>query len=143
MTTGDMISIFLGCDHPILLRPRGNEFEVVGICNAHDLCDTTALLGPLPEPWMVEFSYSDTINAPMPQPHYVNTATREKTREDPRLGAIPQNWERISSEWTNTHPRHVDYFQDRDTDQIISSDPRLYPEALQSRGIVLDYVHLV
>ncbi|QDS71670.1 hypothetical protein FKW77_007956 [Venturia effusa] len=139
---GDQVAIFLGCDHPVLLRPSGSNFTVLGVCNIHALCDASALLGALPEPWIVQFLYSDESNTPMPQPFYINETTGERTREDPRFGELPDEWERIYSLWNRSEPRHVDYFRHKSTGEVVFSDPRLAPEALLQRGIALDHLRL-
>lgn len=140
---GDKIAILLGCDHPVLLRPSVSNFAVLGVCNVDALCDAVVLLGALPEPWIVQFLYSEESNTPMPQPFYVNTTTGERTREDPRLGELPDDWERIYPLWSRSEPRHVDYFRHKGTGEVVFSDPRLAPEALLRRGIDLDYLRLI
>lgn len=145
MFPGDVICVLLGCDHPLLLRPSGEVFEVLGICNAHDLCDASALLGPLPLPWTLQFLSSNDIDAKAPnlQPRYVNMTTGDITNEDPRLGPLPPSWERMSIEWASHHPRYVDFFRNTETGDIVSSDPRLTPGELRARGLALDCIRLI
>jgi hypothetical protein len=36
---GDSIAIVLGCYHPVVLRPSGDEYKVLGECYVHGLMD--------------------------------------------------------------------------------------------------------
>ena len=36
---GDIISVLCGCSVPVLLRPRGNAYEVIGTCYIHPIMD--------------------------------------------------------------------------------------------------------
>lgn len=48
----DEVSVILGCDFPMVLRPRGsNRYEVVGPCFVHGLMLGEALKPPLEPPW--------------------------------------------------------------------------------------------
>ena len=43
---GDQIAIFLGATVPILLRPRGNGYVVLGEAYVHEMMDGQAFEGP-------------------------------------------------------------------------------------------------
>jgi hypothetical protein len=48
----DEVSVILGCDFPMVLRPSGsNRYEVVGPCFVHGLMLGEALKPPLEPPW--------------------------------------------------------------------------------------------
>ena len=40
---GDIISVLCGCSVPVLLRPRGNAYEVIGTCYIHGIMDGEAV----------------------------------------------------------------------------------------------------
>lgn len=49
--TGNCVAIFLGCPIPFVLRPRGDEWRLVGCCYVHGMMDGQALESPL---WNVQ-----------------------------------------------------------------------------------------
>lgn len=40
---GDVISVLYGCSLPVLLRPKGNAYEVIGTCYIHGIMDGEAV----------------------------------------------------------------------------------------------------
>lgn len=42
---GDKIAVLLGCDMPVVLRPRGNYYQYIGSCFAEGLMDGEAVGG--------------------------------------------------------------------------------------------------
>ena len=73
----------------------------------------------------------------------MNLATGEQTLEDPRLEAMPLEWERMTYERTPDDPAYFAAFRNKVTDETINSDPRLSPEALQARGVALETFSLI
>jgi hypothetical protein len=58
--------------------------------------------------------------------------------EDPRLEALPSEWEEVDKEDEARLRFHVQHHRNKVTGEIINSDPRLLPEALGVRGVQLD-----
>jgi hypothetical protein len=92
----------LGCAFLIVLRlAPSNKYLVVGISSLHGFTDGETLLGPLPAPWKVQvkldFNGYDKI-------YFFNSLTGESTHEDPRLEALPSNWEELEAVRTPNDP---------------------------------------
>ena len=125
---------------PLLLRrTHPGKFQVVGDCYVHGLSDSTAILGPLKEPWQVRNDYD---SAGFWIPFYYNPLTGVTIVEDPRLGPFPLEWERIESKRTQGDPEVYARFRNKLTRKRMNSDPRLLPEALKERGVDLKVFHL-
>jgi hypothetical protein len=132
---GDLVCVFLGSDSPMILRPDvSGKFKVIGICYVHGLSDSSCLLGPLPKPWRVDVGWDSSA---LPVYNFVNSSTNERTIEDPRLGPLPAEWKRLQSERVRDDPVAFQKFKNINTDEVMDSDPRLLPEALEPRGIPL------
>ncbi|KAI1353846.1 HET-domain-containing protein [Xylaria sp. FL0043] len=140
---GDEVFIILGCNSPMIVRPTPNgEYEVVGSCYIHGVMDGEALLGELPCPWTVETQIDERG---VWTPCFQNDDLDEWTEDDPRLDSIPlpAEWEPIEFEWTRSDPDNCRKFRNRDTGEIINTDPRLLPEALLERGIPVKTITLI
>lgn len=75
---------------------------------------------------------------------FLDLETGEETIEDPRLESLEgSNWERVDHEPTLDDPEVFDYFRNKETGEVINSDPRLLPEALKARGVYLTTFCLV
>ncbi|KAJ3541888.1 hypothetical protein NM208_g4387 [Fusarium decemcellulare] len=139
---GDLVVVFLGAHCPVVLRPQSDgNFQMLGQCYMHGLADGGAILGHLPKPWMtqIHMDRQSLINDWC----YVNTETGERTKDDPRLSPLPDEWERIKVERTWDDPAEFEAFRHRDTHEVIKSDPRLSPEALKALGVELTEFTLV
>lgn len=132
---GDIISVLLGCDTPMLIRPDpdGETFTVVGPAFINGLHDATALLGPLPEPWQVQV-FRDRAGRPTIY-RVFNPETGELSDEDPRLDPPPDEWMRIRRDRTENDPLIFQCFTNTRTGETINHDPRMSPEALMARGV--------
>ncbi|KAI1429762.1 HET-domain-containing protein [Xylaria sp. FL1777] len=140
---GDKVFIILGCDNPMIVRPTYNgEYEVVGACYIHGVMDGEALLGALPHPWKVRMK-PDKWGICSPSFH--NGDSNTTCEYDPRLDSIPipAEWEPMEFEWTRSDPDYCRKFRNKNTGEIINSDPRLFPEALLERGIPLRTITLI
>ncbi|RYP74485.1 hypothetical protein DL771_002959 [Monosporascus sp. 5C6A] len=140
---GDDVFVVLGCDVPLVLRSTpGGEYEVIGDCYVHGIMDGEAVLGPLEYPWITR---AEPESDGRRRPEYFNTVTRYPTRGDPRLESIPipPEWEPIAWERTRADPYHCRKFRNMNSQEIINSDPRLFPEALTERGVPLKTITLV
>ncbi|OTA62266.1 HET-domain-containing protein [Hypoxylon sp. EC38] len=147
---GDKVFVILGCDVPMLLRPTTTgEYKVIGDCYGmlHGIMYGEAILGPIPRPWKVVILREEDWRH---RAHYwkVNIddeSIEEKSTEDPRLEQIPipPEWEPIEWERTRADPLNCKKFRNRDTGEVINSDPRLFPEALEARGVPLRTITLI
>lgn len=62
---------------------------------------------------------------------------------DPRLGPLPVQWEEMRPEGKEVDVNVASRFKNRDTGEVMDSDPRLLPDALRDRGIPLESFCLV
>jgi len=142
---GDLITVFLGCPIPVLLRPLADRgvgyFQYLGPCSIPGLTDCIPFLGPLPSPWITRKpdgygGRGDFL--------FLNTETGERTKEDPRLEPLNRtDWERIDHVPCADDPYFFDYFKNVKTSEVINSDPRLLPDNLRRRGVNLETFTLV
>ncbi|KAK5626328.1 hypothetical protein RRF57_002043 [Xylaria bambusicola] len=135
---GDIICILLGHENPVVLREQERgTYSLVGICYLHGVSDGTALLGPLPKPWVVH-RHLDAGRQHMKCLFY-NPDTGVLREEDPRLDPLPNEWERVPArDRTAEDPEIFQGFRVVATGEVIKSDPRLSVESLIKRGINLE-----
>ncbi|XXG99288.1 Thiosulfate sulfurtransferase rdl2, mitochondrial [Hypoxylon texense] len=139
---GDLICVFLGCHMPMVVRPAesGHGFKVMGPCLLHGAMDGEAVLGALPRPWRVEF-YRDGMGVAVP--HFRDAATGRLAAEDPRLGPLPDGWERARRDRTVDDPRWFDCFVHAGSGETLNADPRMREGELAKRGVLLRRFDLV
>lgn len=144
-----MVVVLLGCDSPMLLRPgpTPGEYLVVGNCYSPNLEDATALLGPLPLPGRAEVVWGEEGGGVAMQ--FLDPGTCLRTDEDPRLPPLPLPWEAVDNvAATGRLERSLDdpwifrRFRNRETREVVTSDPRMSPDALRARGVALEYFTL-
>jgi hypothetical protein len=143
-----MIVALLGCDSPMVLRKQPDGlFKIIGECFVYGLNDANALLGPLPKPWSVTINcdfcgHLLTREGGKRTFRFFNPDTEEHTYEDPRLPPL-EDWSRINHTSEPAVPEIHEFFQHKETGQIMDPDPRLLPEALTARGVQLETFSLV
>lgn len=99
-----------------------------------------ALIGKLPRSWTLRsVRNKNDVNSNL---LYFNEITRT-TAEDPRLDPLPSDWERVEKERDLCDPEHVGWFKNKTTDEVVNHDPRLAPEVLKKRGVLLETLRLV
>ncbi|KAL9607488.1 MAG: hypothetical protein Q9167_007602 [Letrouitia subvulpina] len=132
----DEVSVILGCDFPMILRPRNfNEYEVVGSCFVHGLMLGEALKPPLEPPWknVLPVARGWALS------YFINSQTDELLKSDPRLGPLPAGWEEV----TTLDPFLPPFvFKNKENGQISMNDPRMSAEAIKQRDIVLETLEL-
>ncbi|KAI2637516.1 heterokaryon incompatibility protein-domain-containing protein [Xylaria nigripes] len=139
---GDVVCILLGCDMPLLIRPADESkdtFHLVGICFAPGLMDGESLLGPLPDDWKLQLVFRDGSYVPT----YINTSNGHSQPQDPRLQPLDPNYATITRKRTQDDPYFTQWFQDKQRNKLVNSDPRLLPSALKARGIKLEHFKLI
>lgn len=100
--------------------------------------DTEALLGPLPLGWRIHHLVDwmgDAVQV------FTDTQTGTVVYDDPRLGALPDDWEFKKAYDPGTS--EMRYFINRSTSAERWEDPRLAPDALRTRGVPVQRIHLV
>ncbi|KAI1768943.1 heterokaryon incompatibility protein-domain-containing protein [Hypoxylon sp. FL1150] len=141
---GDIVVNVLGCDTPLLFRETPNsvdhDFEVVGGAFVPGTMHAELLLGPMPPDFSI--SYLSDRNG-YATPWYINSITGERQRDDPRLGRVPQGWERLPMERTREDPRNFVRFLNKETGEVVNWDPRLAPDVLVARGVKLEKFRLI
>lgn len=118
---------------PTILRPASNgTFKVIGHSYIHGIMHGEALLGPVPKPWTPRrrMNWRGGHEA-----CFKHTVTEEIVgmTEDPRLYVVSEEWERLD----NDDPHRIQKWKNKETGEIINSDPRLLPNALIERGVRL------
>lgn len=121
--------------------PTTTTYELVGDAFVHGLHDGAAFLGQLPSPWRVQVFEDDA--GYLTSYRFFNPESNVLTDEDPRLGSLGP-WTRIPNPpRTASDPVLMQCFKHEETGEIIKDDPRMHPEALLMRGLVLDTFCLV
>jgi hypothetical protein len=144
---GDVVCVVLGCDQPLVLRPLPNGlYLLVGTCFVSDLQDYQGLLGPLPSPWRVQV-FDDSFYEFRRTYKFFNPDTKQTTWNDPRLPKLGE-WDHVPLEdlgrgLTGDDPEICEFFRHKTTGQVVNSDPRLAPEELAKRGLVLETLAIV
>ncbi|RSL74083.1 hypothetical protein CEP53_000444 [Fusarium sp. AF-6] len=87
---------------PIILfiRPvdeSKRQFRLIGDGFVYGLSDAIGILGPFPKPWRAQGFSSPEIDLRCTY-KFFNADTGEVTLEDPRLGPLPEEWERADLE---------------------------------------------
>jgi hypothetical protein len=118
----------------VLRRTSSGTFKVVGECYVHGLGDAVGILGSLPDHWRTIIK-GDALGRPTQ--HFLNIKNGEETVNDPRLGPLPAEWERVTSERLAEDPATFERFRNLETGAVLNSDPRWFPDALLARGIQL------
>ncbi len=124
---GDLVVVLLGSTRPVLLRPVSQQdgcYSLVGSCYVHGLMDSEALLGPLPKSWNTEWRLK---NDGQYSYWYVNKASGEATRQDPRLGSDAKI-RRVRIEGVGMR------YEDLVTRDVVKGNPRLNRRELVERG---------
>lgn len=145
--TGDIICVFLGCNVPVVLRPLSDgNYRLVGDAYVNGLEDAQSLLGRLPNPWRVQiFDHPDQEFRI--EHRYLNQETGELTASDPRLEDHVE-WTRVPLEelgrnLTGDDPLVIDFFRHKSSGRMMNSDPRLLPDALEARGVQLQWFTII
>ncbi|KAI1661974.1 HET-domain-containing protein [Daldinia decipiens] len=141
---GDEVFVVLGCNVPMLLRPTASgEYEVVGDCYVHGIMDGEALFGSIPPPWTAQIGPGEDNRVRV---MYYNEKTGDIYRDHQRLQEVPvpTGWEEIT-EWEKSQadPLYCKRFYNKETGEVINSDPRLFPEAFRERGVPVETITLV
>ena len=143
---GDIVCVLLGSSTPMVLRAtEDGHYKVVGQCYVHGLMYGEALLGPLPERFQFLWQTDDEFGRNVA---YLDRETGQTLVEDPRLGQLPAGWREKSHKAERAYSLFV-----KDSDSIDTNresdvegtqyDPRLTPEALALRNVILDDFELV
>lgn len=133
----DEVCILLGCNVPMLLRSSGDEsFKVLGEGHVVGLEFNEGLLGALPENWSSKIRLAgDGFRRSV----YIPSTTNERSKDDPRLGLLPDGWEIIS----HTQEEFIDMYRNIETGKETYFDPRLSSKELRKRGVELQTFNLI
>ncbi|KAI1751825.1 HET-domain-containing protein [Xylaria castorea] len=127
---GDEVFIVPGCEVPMALRRTQDIlYRVVGDCFVHGIMDAEAVLGPFPSKWKLIAKTSGGAFLP----HYLNTESGVVVKTDP-----PLEFERMRED-----PKSCRKFRNRETGDVINSDPMLFRDALKARGINVELITVV
>ena len=136
---GDRVCVVLGCDSPLILRPRDSlNHEVVGECYMDGIMAGEALLGELPRNWtLVEKYFRHHRESYLV---FLDSDTEATHVEDPRCGALPAGWRIENHDRDDAFNWYVNDITGEDSGIW---DPRLEPDALRARGVDLQEFRLV
>ena len=135
---GDQVSVLLGCQSPLVLRPCGDgSYKVMGECYIDGFMDGAAYLGPLPTKWQRTARYFEGFATNYYT--FVNLQTGEFQVEDPRSGPLTAGW------YISDHERKdaLNLYANDETGVRTRFDPRMTPEALTARGVEMREFQLV
>jgi hypothetical protein len=134
----DKIIVLLGCRSPLVLRPSGSYFQIVGEAYCDGFMNCEALLGPLPMGMQVVPELD--FEAGVAYMAYRNTAAGEMQVEDPRLGPLPEGWVKHEHQ----HDHLVNIYSNTNGDGTPNfQDPRLTAHCLRERGVPLQMFEIV
>ena len=142
---GDRISVLLGCPCPMLLRPDGDRWRVVGECYVPGLEAGEALAGPLPQGYRAVRVYYEAVKAWYKR--FQNISTEQILTDDPRfdISEYPEVGSVVDWDYWNSEERAWKKGPLRITRN--DADARLeYPwreENLVKRGVQLRDFYLV
>ena len=126
--------MLLGNNSPVVLRPnQSGDYELISICYIHGPANSEALVGPLPSGWSqrIQSAFAGRTGY---FTAYVRDGMEDTICDDPRLGTLPEEWERVRGD--NLKAMRLQY-RHRITGEVASFDPRLNSDALEARGIKL------
>lgn len=135
---GDRVCVVLGCNSPLILRPKDSlNHEVVGECCMDGIMAGEALLGELPRNWTLVEKYFRHHH----RYYYVflDSDTGETHVEDPRRGTLPAGWRIMNHDRDDA----FNWYGNDITGEVSGRDPRLEPDALRARGVDLQEFRLV
>jgi hypothetical protein len=129
--SGDLVYNILGVESPMILRPVSNgNFLIVGPCIVHGLMNAEGILGTMPKGW--DFILTRDRGYPEKCCVFINSATGQQTKEDPRLSPLSAPWHRCAEMYRNS-----------ETGKGTTRDPRMTPEALMERCPSLTTIRLI
>jgi len=137
---GDIMTVMLGFDPAIVLRPiRNGTYKVVGEGYCQGVMSGEALLGPLPGNFRIVRKWYTNGTATWA---YYDGDSGIIQAEDPRLGPLPVAWKRKSH---HSEKRWTWYVNDETGEEFKhqEGDPRLTPTALKEMGVDLKVFRLV
>ncbi|KAK4449010.1 heterokaryon incompatibility protein-domain-containing protein [Podospora aff. communis PSN243] len=138
---GDIISVLLGYDAPMLFRETSpNTYQVVGSALVYGLHDALSLLGPLPDHWSIRVRLDSVGDANLPR--FFNMMTEVETDEDPRLPPL-ERWARLDVDRTGDDPEVFQKFRNTSTGEVVNFDPRMGADKMRCRGVALRAFQLV
>jgi hypothetical protein len=136
----DKVCVLLGCPLPVIFRETSpDEHQLVGCAYVNGIMDAETLLGPLPSDYKVvrqlpwNAARSDVVHRT-----FVNIHTKDVTTQDPRLGALPEQWVEVPVTAEMWPFKVLQAFENRETGEVANSDPRMGVEELRGRGVVLE-----
>ncbi|KAL2064409.1 hypothetical protein VTL71DRAFT_4903 [Oculimacula yallundae] len=147
--SGDLMVVLLGCRVPLILRPDPDNEAlcvVVGACYVPGIMNAEALLGSLPPEW--------TRKCILSKAGYLLNIYEQgsiKTQQDPRASALPQGWRVMFGTFQDPLVDELEdekdwdglWYENLETGQRTSHDPRLTPELLRERGVDIQEFKIV
>lgn len=120
--SGDRVVVLLGCwTFMVSRRQSDGSFRVICMAYVRCIVDKEAIVGSLPKHVVVK---QHLVGANDP-PRYLDLATMQTMRDDPRLEDIPPCWVRIDRESSKADPLFVYYVRNVVTGKLVNNDSRL------------------
>jgi hypothetical protein len=130
----DQVVVLLGCRFAVILRPLPDTtYLFVGCAYVHGIMDAEVLLGPMPEGWEVLIRGDENGD----QQQRFRGPDGGEGDEDPRLGEMGGEWERVWVRDGMWPEKQVKAWRDREG-RVMRSDPRMISKALRERGVVFE-----
>lgn len=141
--TGDLITVWLGCDSAMILRPtRAGQYLLMGEAYCSKVMDGAAFMGSLPDNIEMISRYDEQEKSHVRI--FVDRRSGEALVEDPRLAGIPlpPGWRGQESE-DQDYLNLTYYVNDETGEDNGPYDPRLTCEGLKSRGVKMELFEIV
>jgi hypothetical protein len=138
---GDIVTVLLGCQSPIVLRPTTDgRYKVIGQAYCDEFMDGEALLGTLPDSLEAIFRCGGNGGGGRGYEWaYLNKVTGNFQLEDPRRGPLPPGWDIVS----HAGEEFWQLFKNNETGEETECDPRLTSGELRKRGVPLQVFDLI
>ncbi|KAF2023062.1 hypothetical protein EK21DRAFT_81692 [Setomelanomma holmii] len=139
---GDVLTVLLGCDSPLVLRsasPGATQYYIMGESFCHGIMDGESLLGPLSHAWQLVIRHDRPFV--MDSIAFRKAATGELSAEDPRLGVLQGGWTRQAHE----NEEFQTLFRKKNGEAWMETwdDPRISPDELRRGDVQLETFKLI
>ena len=130
----DLVAVIIGCDQLMVLQPMGSEhFQVVGPCFVHGIMDAEGLLDPITKSWQLQ---RRILTATIYPTSFILAEERSRSKIHDFL-LRRSNGNKPRQKRTSDDLYSFVEFRNTLTGEVINSDLKMLPKALEKRGVTL------